>query len=190
MDIFLGHFFADCGASSGSMTGAILESKWANKRQHGPKKVLKSLTVPKSSNCKKCDFTAVKTYFSSLGGSQDEHKRLKTALKRYLKRFKTRKKVPNIDLTILFFGISFGTDLGARMDPEIGQKLAQKWNQIHVNLVFSVFDIYQKNTKKCVFTLGKQSRANQPVLFWSTFWTPKWVQQLLKMSLENGPIFG
>ena len=42
---FLGKFWA--------MLGAILESKWAKKRQHVPKKVLKSLTVPKSSNCKK-----------------------------------------------------------------------------------------------------------------------------------------
>ncbi len=69
-----------------------MESKWAKKRQHGPKKVLKSLKVPKSSNCKKCDFTEKKIYFLSLGGSQDKHKRLKTALKRHLKRFKTPKK--------------------------------------------------------------------------------------------------
>ena len=98
-----------------------MESKWAKKRQHAPKKVLKSFKVPKSSICKKCDFTMVKPYFSSLGGSQDEHKRLKTALKRHLKGFKTRKKVPKIDLKKLVFGISFGTDLG----PEWTLKFAQ-----------------------------------------------------------------
>ena len=68
-------------------------------RRAGPKKDLKSLKVPKSSNCKKCDFTEAKPYFLSLGGSQDEHKRLKTALKRHLKSFKTRKEsgFPKLD---------------------------------------------------------------------------------------------
>ena len=123
-----GQFFADFGASSGSISGAILESKWAKKRQHGPKKVLKGLKVPKSSNCKKCDFTKGKPYFSSLGGSQDEHKRLKTALKRHLKRFKTRKKrVPKTDLKISICWISFGIDLGSKMDLEIDKKWIQNW---------------------------------------------------------------
>ena len=55
-----------------------MESKWVKKRQHVPKKVLK---VPKISICKKGGFTImVKPYFLSLGGSQYEHKRLKTAL--------------------------------------------------------------------------------------------------------------
>ena len=44
MDLFLDDFFIDFGASSGSISGTILESKWAKKRQHGPKNVLKSLT--------------------------------------------------------------------------------------------------------------------------------------------------
>jgi hypothetical protein len=40
-----------------------------------------------------------KPYFLSLGGSQEEHKTLKTALKRHLEGFKTRKKgVPKLDL--------------------------------------------------------------------------------------------
>ena len=82
-----------------------MESKWAKKRQHGPKKVLKSFKVPKSSICKTYDFTMVKPYFSSLGGSQDEHKRLKTALKRHLKCFKTRKiRVPKLFVFVRFFG--------------------------------------------------------------------------------------
>ena len=69
-----------------------MESKRAKKRQHAPKKVLKSFKVPKSSICKKIDFTMVKPYFSSLVGAQDEHKRFKTALKRHLKGFKTPPK--------------------------------------------------------------------------------------------------
>ena len=114
--------------------GRVLESKWAKKRQHAPKKVLKSFKVPKSSICKTCDFTMVKPYFSSLGGFQDEHKRLKTALKRYLKGFKTRKNVPKIDQNISFFGNSFETISGSIMEPKISTKLTQKWNQTHVNL--------------------------------------------------------
>ena len=35
---FLDYFFPDLGVSSGSISGTILESKWAKKRQHGPKK--------------------------------------------------------------------------------------------------------------------------------------------------------
>ena len=39
-----------------------------------------------------------KPYFASLGGSQDEHERLKKGLKRHLKSFKTLKtRVPKMD---------------------------------------------------------------------------------------------
>ena len=120
MDPVLDNFFVDFWASSGSISGPILESKWAKKRQHRPKKVLKSLKVPKSSICKKCDFPIGKPYFSSLGGSQDEHKTLKKALKRNLKSFKTRnKRVPKIDLHKSMCWSSFGADLGPKMDPKI-----------------------------------------------------------------------
>ena len=129
-----------------------MESEWAKKRQHAPKKALKSFKVPKHSICKKCYFTNVKPYFSSLGGSQYKHKRLKTALRRHVKSFKTRKRVLRIDLNKLLFGSSFGTDLGAIIDPDIGPKLAQKWNQIHINLFIGVFDFY-KHHKHIVFTL-------------------------------------
>ena len=76
-----GHVFLIFGLRFGSILGAILKLKRAMMCQDGPKKDLKSLKVPKSSICKKCDFPIGKPYFSSLGGSQDEHKRLKTALK-------------------------------------------------------------------------------------------------------------
>ena len=88
-----------------------MESKWAKKRQHGPKKVLKSFKVPKSSICKK----------GSLMGAQDEHKRFKTALKRHLKGFKTRKNKSKTSSYSIFWTI-FRTDLGSRIDPEINQK--------------------------------------------------------------------
>ena len=86
-------------------------------RQDGPKKDLKSLKVPKSSNCKKCDFAKGKPYFLSLGGSQDEHKRLKTALKRHLKCFKTRKiRVPKL-IVFFYFWDQFWSRFGAQNGP-------------------------------------------------------------------------
>ena len=60
--------FSDFLASCESISGAILGSEQVKKRQHGPKKDLKSFKVPKNSICKKCDFPNVKPYFSSLGG--------------------------------------------------------------------------------------------------------------------------
>ena len=95
-------------------------------RQDGPKKDLKSLKVPKNSNCKKRDFTKGELYFLSLGGSQDEHKRLKMALKRHLKCFKTRKfRVPKLTFVFIFW-TGFGAHLGPKMDPKIGPTNAEK----------------------------------------------------------------
>ena len=96
----LTHFwtcFSDVWAPFWVHFGSHFGAKEAMMRQDGPKKDLKSFKVPKSSICKKCDFPTGKLYFSSLGGSQDEHKRLKTALKRHLKCFKTQKiRVPKL----------------------------------------------------------------------------------------------
>ena len=97
-------------------------------RRDGPKMDLKSLKVPKSSNCKKCDFTSGKPYFLSLGGSQGEHKRLKTALKRHLKCFKTRRiMVPKL-IVFLFVGQVLGPILGHRKSIKtvIKNKIASK----------------------------------------------------------------
>ena len=106
--------------------GPILGSKWAKKRQDGPKKDFKSLKVPKSSICKKCCFLKGKQHFSSLGGSQDEHKTLKTALKRHVKSFKTQKKnVPKHDLIFSIFWTNFWTELGPKMVPNFCKKLVQ-----------------------------------------------------------------
>ena len=67
-----------------------------------------------------CDFTKGKPYFFCLGGSQDEHKRLKTALKRHLKCFKTRKiRVPKL---IDFWGF-VGPVLERFWDPKQTPKL-------------------------------------------------------------------
>ena len=88
--------------------------------QDGPKKDLKSLKVPKNSICRKCDFPIGRPYFSSLVGSQDEHKTLKTALKRHLKSFKTRKiRVPKIDMIFLICWTGFGKDLEPKTDTQI-----------------------------------------------------------------------
>ena len=116
------YLFLICGLRVGSMFGAILDLERAMMCQDGPKKDLKSLKVPKSSNCPKCDFTEGKPNFLSLGGSQDEHKKLKTALKRHLKCFKTRKiKVPKLAFFLIFW-TGFGADLGPKTDPNIYRK--------------------------------------------------------------------
>ena len=53
------------------------------------------------------------------------------------------KRVPKIDLDFsFFFGITFGTDLGARIDLELSPKLVQNRNRIHVNLFIGVFNFY------------------------------------------------
>ena len=101
----------------------MLGLKKTMKRQDGPKKDIKSLEVPKNSIWKKCYFLSQKAEFSSLGGSQDEHKRLKSALKRHLKSFKTRQiRVPKIDLNLLILGTGFRVDPGPKMDPKITKK--------------------------------------------------------------------
>ena len=85
------------GLRFGSILGAELKS--AMMRQDGLKKDIKSLKVPKSNICKKKCFSIRKPYFLSPGGSQGEHKTLKTALKRHLKSFKTQKiRGPKIEL--------------------------------------------------------------------------------------------
>ena len=108
-------FFADFGVWFVSISGAILESKWGKKRQHGPKKVFKGLKVPKSGIFKKCDFTIVNPYFSSLVGAQEEHTRFKMALKRHLKGFKTRTKKSHALFSICW--TNSGTDLGVQNGP-------------------------------------------------------------------------
>ena len=118
--------FSDFWAPFWVHFGSHFGAKEAMMRQDGPKKDLKSFKVPKSSNCKKCDFTNGKPYFLSLGGSQDEHKRLKTALKRHLKCFKTRKiRVRNFTV-FLIFGTSFGEVLGPKTNPKIHRKSINK----------------------------------------------------------------
>ena len=107
----------------GSVLGAILELKSAMMRQDGPKKDLMSFKVPKSSICKEYGFPIGKPYFLSVGGSQDEHKMLKTALKRHLKGFKTQEIMGSkLDLQISICWASFWVDLGSKTEPNIYQK--------------------------------------------------------------------
>ena len=111
--------FLNFGQRFRSILGAILGLKRVMKRQDGPKKDLKSLKVPKNNMCKNCDFSLGKQCFSSLGGSQDEHKRLKNALKRDLKSFKTRQKsVPTNCQKMTICWTSCGTDLGPKLNPK------------------------------------------------------------------------
>ena len=92
------------------MLGSILGQEWAKRRQEESDEDIKSLKAPKNIIFKKCDFTIGKLYFSRLGGSQDEHKRLRKAPKRHLKSFKTSKeRVPKIEPK----KISFWTNLRA-----------------------------------------------------------------------------
>ena len=85
MDHFLDHFWVISGAIFGTVLGptrAKKEPRWAEDGHE-------ELQSTKSIIFKKCHFTVGKPYFSRLGGSPDEHKRLRKAHKRHLKRFKT-----------------------------------------------------------------------------------------------------
>ena len=92
MEQSLVQFWVHAGSILGSVLGSILGLEWAKRRQDDPNEEIKGLKVPKSSIYKKCGFTIGKASFSRLGGSQDEHKRLRKAPKRPLKSFKTSKK--------------------------------------------------------------------------------------------------
>ena len=103
------------------MSGAILELKSAMMRQDGTKKDLMSFKVAKSSICKKYGLHMGKPYFLSVGGSRDEHKMLKTALKRHLKGFKTQeirgsKTGPEMFKFLGKFWGRFGAQNGAQID--------------------------------------------------------------------------
>ena len=77
-----------------------------------------------------CVFPMQKPYYSSLGGSQDAHKRFRKASKRHLKSFRTSKRtVPKRDPTNINLLTNFGADLGPEMDPKMEQKLHHEWNQ-------------------------------------------------------------
>ena len=120
MDTFFDICFMILGFRFESILGPILELKSAMMRQDGSKKELTSLKVPKSSICKKFGFLMGKPYFVSLGGSRDEHKMLKTALKRHLKGFETQKiRGSKLDLKSSSFWTSFGADLGSKLEPKI-----------------------------------------------------------------------
>ena len=69
-DPIFGHAFLIFGLRFGSILGGHFGSKAAMMRQDGPKKDLKNPKVPKSSNCKKCDFITGIPYFLSLGLSR------------------------------------------------------------------------------------------------------------------------
>ena len=93
--------------------------EWAQRRQNDSFEHIKSLKVPKSSIYKKCGFTSGEPYFSRIGGSQEEYKRFRNAPKRHLKSFKTSKgRAPKMQPT----KVSFWTNFGAAMDPEMDPK--------------------------------------------------------------------
>ena len=72
--------------------------EWAKMRQDDSNEDIKSLKVPKSIIFKKCVFMTRKPYFSRLGGSQEEYERIRKAINRHLKSFKTSKeRVPKME---------------------------------------------------------------------------------------------
>ena len=59
-----------------------------------------------------------KPYLFSLGGSQEEHKMLNTALKMHLKGFKTQIWGAKLDLVVQVFGSVFGSTWGPKWSPK------------------------------------------------------------------------
>ena len=104
----------------GSILESILGQERAKRRQEDPNEDIKSLKAPKNIIFQKCDFTVEKPYFSRLGGSQDEHKRLGKAPKRHLKSFKTSyKRGLKMAPKKVNFRIIFGAVLGSQIGPKI-----------------------------------------------------------------------
>ncbi len=92
--------------------------EWAKRRQDDPNEDIKSLKVPKSSIYKECNSIVGKQYFSRLGGSQDEHKRLRKAPKKHLKSFKTSKKCSKNEPKQFNFLAHVSAVVGPDIDPK------------------------------------------------------------------------
>ena len=91
--------------------------------QEGPHELQSS----EKRHLQKCCFPIGKPNLLSLGGSQDEHKMLKTALKKHLKGFKTQEiRGSKLDLKISSCWVSFGVDLEPKTDLKIDKERVQK----------------------------------------------------------------
>ena len=144
-------FFFDCWGPFWVHFGSHFGAKEAMMCQDGPKKDLKSLKVPKSSNCKKCDITIREdNIFWALGGLKTSIRGSRRLSRGTWRGLRPEKRFQKLTLKFRSFWSRSGINLGSRMDPEISPKLAQKWNQIHVNLFIGVFDFYTK-TQKTLF---------------------------------------